>query len=336
MDEFDIGPGERELLATYERLHATWPSTATTCRRSPSATRSRRWPRCGRSRTGSARSPGRSTTWARERRRGGRPHAGRARRARRVRGARQRQLPRHAGAARRRRGVPPRPPRGRRDLHGRRLRARERAGRRLQRPPGAGLHQRADRADRGGQGRTPLLLVCRRGARAALRSNFRVDQEGWPPRSARCPSASTRARPPPPTPRGRCAARAPSAGPWCSTCRSTSRPRGAGAGAAPRRCGRRRAGPRRRRRPSRRSRTLIAAARRPRDRRRAAARCWPARASRWSGSATRSAPCSRPRRWGTGCSPARRGRSGSPAGSPRRSRRGWSASPTWSSPSAPR
>ena len=47
-----------------------------------------------------------------------------------------------------------------------------------------------------------------------------------------------------------------------------------------------------------------------------------ARARRSRRSATRSAPCSPPPRWATGCSPARRGRSGSPAASPRRSPRG--------------
>ena len=60
-------------------------------------------------------------------------------------------LDRHQRAARRRRALLRRPPRGRRDLHGRRLRARERAPRRVQRPPGAGADERDHRADRGGQ-----------------------------------------------------------------------------------------------------------------------------------------------------------------------------------------
>ena len=54
----------------------------------------------------------------------------------------------------------------------------------------------------------------------------------------------------------------------------------------------------------------------------AAARCSPARARRSRRSATPSAPSSPPPRWATGSSPARRGRWGSPAASPRRSPRG--------------
>ena len=57
--------------------------------------------------------------------------------------------------------------------------------------------------------RTPLLRASpARRPRAALRSNFRGrPARRWRRRSARCPSASTRARPRPPTPRGRCTAR---------------------------------------------------------------------------------------------------------------------------------
>ena len=55
----EITAGERELLETYERLQAILePSTARSCRRSPSATRSRRSRRCGRWRTGSEQEPG--------------------------------------------------------------------------------------------------------------------------------------------------------------------------------------------------------------------------------------------------------------------------------------
>ena len=73
--------------------------------------------------------------------------------------------------------VPRRPPRGRGDLDGRRLRAGP-GRRRLLRPPGPGVHEHVDGAHGGGQephaaagggGETPA---------AALRSNFRVDQAG--------------------------------------------------------------------------------------------------------------------------------------------------------------
>ena len=100
-----------------------------------------------------------------DRRRGRRPHAGGARRPRRVRGAGQRELHRHPGAARGGRGVPPRPPRGRGDLHGGWLRAGERARRRLQRPSGTRLHQRDDGSHRGGQEPHPAAAAGRRGAR---------------------------------------------------------------------------------------------------------------------------------------------------------------------------
>ena len=62
----------------------------------------------------------------------------------------------------------------------------------------------------------------------------------------------------------------------------------------------------------------IAAAERPAHRRGPRRGRSRARASRSSASATRSAPCSRPRRWVTDSSRARRGRSGSRAASPRR------------------
>ena len=169
--------------------------------------------------------------------------------------------------------------------------------------------------------RTPLLLVCGEAPAAALRSNFRVDQAGV---------AATLGAIPERIHSGASAA--------ADTARALRRAHlerrpvvlnmpldvqgeEAPAGEPPRRA---RGGPRARAVTGRRGRDRRADRRRPRGRSSspAAAPCWPARASRWRRSATRSARCSPRRPWATGCSPARRGRSGSPAASPRRPRRG--------------
>ena len=75
----------------------------------------------------------------------------RARRRRRLRADGQRQSRGHERDRGRRRALRLGPPRDRRGLHGRRLRARQRAARRRLRAPGAGADERDHRADRGGE-----------------------------------------------------------------------------------------------------------------------------------------------------------------------------------------
>ena len=72
--------------------------------------------------------------------------------------------------------------------------------------------------------RTPLLVLAGEAPRAAIRSNFAIDQPGLAATLGAVPERIHSGRPPPPTPRGRCGARGWSAGRSCSTCRSTSRP----------------------------------------------------------------------------------------------------------------
>ncbi len=163
--------------------------------------------------------------------------------------------------------------------------------------------------------RTPLLVLAADTAAAAVRSNFRIDQDALVDRRRRgAPSGCTRPPRRPPTSSGPTGRPSSSGARSCSTCRWTCRPRRA-AGRA--RC---RAVPRAGARSGRAAvDELAAAARRPRS-----ARCSsPAAArARPAASCGRSAPrpgrCSRPRPSRTGCSPATRGRSASPAGSPRR------------------
>ena len=93
--------------------------------------------------------PGRVVVIARRARSGA--HAGRAGRRARLRGGRQRQLPRHQRAARGRGALPGHPARGRRGDHGRRLRPDQRPGRRAVGAPGLRADQRDDRHHRGGQ-----------------------------------------------------------------------------------------------------------------------------------------------------------------------------------------
>ena len=76
----------------------------------------------------------------------------------------------------RRRTLPPRPPRERRDLHGRRLRARDRR----RRGRAASTRTRADQHVTGlteaAKSRTPMLVLAGETPAAALTSNFRIDQ----------------------------------------------------------------------------------------------------------------------------------------------------------------
>ena len=255
-----------------------------------------------------------------DRRGGRRPHAGGPRRPRRVRRARQRQLHRDPGDARGGRCVPSRAARGRGDLHGGRVRAGERTRRRLQRPPGTRLHERDDGLDGGGQGADAAAAARRRGACRGLAVELpaRPGDAGFDRRRGGRARALRRDRggrrrtcvPPraggaPPRPALAC--------PW--TCRRSPPPSRL---PGPRLL---RSRPLLRPRPSPRSPTS-SPPRAARDHRRPRRRALGRRARRWRHSATRSAPCSPPPRWGTACSPARPGRWGSPAGSRHRSRHG--------------
>ena len=227
-----------------------------------------------------------------------------------------------------------RPPRGGRDLHGRRLRAGERAARGVQRPPGPRADERDDRPDRGGQ--EPHAADRARGRHARARRCARTSAST---RSAlveavgRRPSASTaghgaRRRRPRGAPRAR---RAPRGGADAAARRAGADARGA-AGARRRARSRRRAPPSRR---WRRSPTCSAAARRPAIiAGRGAVLAGAGPALRALGERTGALLATAP--WPTGCSPATPTTSASPAASRRRSPRGCSARPTSSSPSAPR
>ena len=111
-------------------------------------------------------------------RRARRQRAGRAGRRARVRGRGQRQLPRHERAARGRRPVRRRPARGRRGDDGRRLRADERAASRvLTVHQGCGLTNAMTGITEAAKSRTPLLVLAADTGAAAVRSNFRIDQD---------------------------------------------------------------------------------------------------------------------------------------------------------------
>ena len=122
--------------------------------------------------------------------------AGPARRRARVRGGRQRQLPRHERAARRRRPVRRRPARGRRGDDGRRLRADQRAASAvLTVHQGCGLTNAMTGIAEAAKSRTPLLVLAADTGAAAVRSNFRIDQDALVTRRRRgAPSGCTRRR----------------------------------------------------------------------------------------------------------------------------------------------
>ena len=193
---------------------------------------------------------------------------------------------------------------------------------RLQRPPGPGLHERAHRADRGGQEPHAAARARRRGAargdplelRASTSPALAATLGAVPERihsgataaadtaralrRARGGAAARRAQP--------AARRAGRAGARRRRARPAARARAARAGAGGGRRGRRA------------DRGRAAAGDRRRPRRGAGRRARAARAPRRGDRRA----CSPPPRWATGCSRARRGRSASPAASPRRSRRG--------------
>ena len=101
------------------------------------------------------------------------------------------QLPRDECPGRRRRSFRRRKARGRGGDDGRRLRADERHGRRAHRAPGLRADQRDDRHHRGGEEPHAAGRACRRVDRQ--RSNFYVDQDGWPSPSVRSRCGSTAA-----------------------------------------------------------------------------------------------------------------------------------------------
>ena len=163
--------------------------------------------------------------------------------------------------------------------------------------------------------RTPLLVLAADTAGAAVRSNFRIDQDaavravGAVSERVHTRGVGRRRR------RARVRhLRCGSGARWCSTCRSTSRPPRA---SCPTRCRRWRRGvchapTRRRSRRSPRSSTGPSA----RCSSRAGAPAMPG--PTWRRSPSGAARCWPPRRWRTGSSRATRGRWGSPAGSPPR------------------
>ena len=247
------------------------------------------------------------------------------RRRRRLRADGQRQPGRDERDRRGRRAVLLLAPRDRRAVHGRRLRAGERAARGGVGAPGAGADERDHRADRGGEVRTPLLLLAADTPAAQIRSNFKIDQDALVESVG---AVSERVHGP--------------ATAVADTARAVRRAvRRAARGGAEPAAGRAGGGGRARR--TRRRRPQLAPVR-PGDLDAVAEAL--ARAERpaiiagrgavlsGAGPALRRArraapaPCSRPPRWPTGCSRATRSRSASPAGSPRRRRSGCSPRPT--------
>ena len=182
---------------------------------------------------------------------------------------------------------------------------------------GCGLTNAMTGITEAAKSRTPLLVLAAEATQAAVELPRRPDGAGRAP-SAPCRCASRRRRPRSPTPPRRTGRRATSGAPWCSTCRSTCRrPRSpAGAERAP---GRRRrptppptptawpGSPPRSRGASGRCSSPGAARAAP-----AAGQALEALAERLRRAAGHAAPSP------TGCSTATRGRSASPAGSPRR------------------